>query len=614
MKDYMQVQAKLNKLRLLMQEKHLDAYLVLSSDFHNSEYVGSYFKCREYLSGFTGSAGSVIVTQSEAGLWTDGRYFLQAEQELSGSGIVLYRMGEENVPKPEEYLKEHLEEGACLGVDGRTISISAYRKLEKKLSRKKISICTNLDLIGELWSDRPQMSCEPVWELDLCYAGKTRAQKLCEVRKELKKKGADGTVISSLEDIAWTLNIRGKDAACTPVVLSFLMISMKDAVWFVQRGTVSEKLIENLKSDGITVQNYQDIYVYLADKLQAESLYLDPEHTSWFLYENARKSSGTILEDPNVTMMLKAVKNAAEIENMRKAHVKDAAACIKFIYWLKKQMQRKAAAVSEEEKKAYQVTEISAAEKLEEFRQQQEHYLGASFDTIAGYAQHGAIVHYSASADTDAVLEPQNLILVDSGGHYLEGTTDITRTIALGPLTEKQKHHYTLVLKGNLRLAAAKFKYGCAGINLDYLAREAMWKEGLDYNHGTGHGVGYLLSVHEPPNSFRTLVTESRYECMKLEAGMVTSDEPGLYMTGEYGIRLENLILCREDEKNEYGKFMKFETLTLVPFEREAILVQELDECERKWLNEYHAMVFEKVSGCLEEEEKKWLSFVTAPL
>ncbi len=614
MKEKTEIQEKLKKLRRLMQEKHIDAYLVLSSDYHGSEYVGSHFKCREYISGFTGSAGSVIVTKSTACLWTDGRYFLQAEQELKGSGITLYRMGEEDVPEMEDYLLEYLEEHAQLGIDGRTISVSAYRKLEKKLNKKKIHICAGLDLIGDMWEDRPKMSCEPAWELDICYAGKTRAEKLLELQKELKKKNADTTIISSLDDIAWTLNVRGGDTECTPVVLSFLIISREQVTWFVQKEAADSKLIENFRTNGIVIREYHEFYEYLSKDLQAHVLYLDPDRTSQFLYEKAKECSKTVLEGHNVTMIPKAVKNSVEIENMRKAHKKDAAACIKFIYWLKMQMQKNALSKAEQNSDNNFITEISAAEKLEEFRKEQKNYLGASFKTISGYARHGAIVHYSANENTDIQLKPENMILVDSGGQYLEGTTDITRTIALGSLTWKQKHHYTLVLKGNLRLAGAKFKYGCAGINLDHMAREALWKEGLDYNHGTGHGVGYLLNVHEPPNSFRSLISDSRYECMKLEAGMITSNEPGIYIEGEYGIRLENLILCEEAEKNEYGKFMKFETLTLVPFERDAILVQELDESEKEWLNQYHERVFEEISGELEKEEREWLAKVTAPL
>lgn len=616
MKESTKIQVRLEKIRRLMQKKNIDAFLVLSSDYHDSEYVGGYFKCREYISGFTGSAGNVVITQSEAGLWTDGRYFLQAEQELKGSSITLYRMKEENVPGIEEYLLEYLPEDACLGLDGRTMNVSAYRKLKGELDKKNIKICVECDLIGEIWEDRPEISCRPAWELDVCYAGKTRAEKFLELRKNMVLKGADSTIISSLDDIAWVLNVRGADVACTPVVLGFLIIAKEYAIWFVQDGTVDDRMAGKLKADGIMLREYQEIYDYLARESEAGALYLDPDHTSIMLYQRAQErmqeSHGKILEGQNLTLLPKAMKNTVEIENIKKAHVKDAIACTKFIYWLKKQMNP--GFQNTDGLDAGVVTEISAAKKMEEFRTRQEHYLGASFDTIAGYAHHGAIVHYSATEETDIRLKPENLFLIDSGGHYLEGTTDITRTVALGPLTWKQKHHYTLVLKGNLRLSAARFKYGCSGISLDHLAREALWNEGLDYNHGTGHGVGYLLSVHESPNSFRSAVTENRYECMKLEAGMVTSNEPGIYIAEEYGIRLENLIVCKEVKKNEYGKFMEFETLTLVPFEREAVLAEELDARERELLNRYHENVFHVLSSYLEPEEREWLAAATAPL
>ncbi len=610
------IPARLEKIRKRMQEEQIDAYLVLSSDFHDSEYVGDYFKCREYISGFTGSAGTVLVMQDKAGLWTDGRYFLQAEKELLGSGITLFRTGEEHVPALEEYLEEQMPGHGCLGVDGRTLSVSAYRKLKQNLDRKQIAIRTECDFIGDIWDERPEMSCRPAWELDICYTGKTRADKLDALRKELDKKGADAAVISSLADIAWALNIRGGDIACTPVVLGFFVLAKEYALWFVQRCAISSELAAGLEQDGIMLRDYQDIYSFLSDELDVQSLYLDPDHVNWMLYEKAsvRMQQKKIMEGHNITLIPKAVKNQAEIENMRKAHRKDAVACIRFIYWLKKQMCSIQETGGTGSNGPDAVTEISAAEKLEQFRAEQEHYLGPSFDTIAGYAQHGAVVHYAASRETDMPLKPESFLLADSGGHYLEGTTDITRTIALGPLTRAQKHHYTLVLKGNIRLASAKFRYGCTGISLDCLAREALWKEGLDYNHGTGHGVGFLLGVHEPPNCFRSAVSDSRYECMKLEPGMITSDEPGLYIEGAYGIRLENLIVCQELEKSAYGRFLGFETLTLVPFEREAVLTEELDESEREWLNRYHARIFEAVSGCLEEEEREWLAEVTAPL
>ncbi len=628
-KDMQSISDRLKKLRECMCKLKIDAYLILSNDFHNSEYVSDYFKCRQYISGFTGSAGSVLVLNKEAGLWTDGRYFLQAEQELKGSGIELFRMEEEGIPTLEEYLKESLPDGARLGVDGRTISVAGYRKLEKKLQEKNITIDLEHDIVGSIWLDRPQMSCEPAWELDLSYTGKPRKEKIAEIQKEIKEKKADCIVISSLDDIAWTLNIRGNDVSCTPVVLSYLIVEKERVCWFVQKEAVCKSLENSLKQDGITIHEYHTIYTYLY-KTDCNSIYLDPNRTNMAVYLKAKNSSRKILEGKDVTLLSKAVKNSVEIQNEICAHIKDAVACTKFIYWLKRHVSEGQELSTEpkryddsKEKEKYpeteknqqkKITEISAAEKLEELRQQQEHYLGPSFDTIIGYAHHGAIVHYSAVPDTDLELKPENFVLVDSGGHYLEGTTDITRTIALGELTSEQKHYYTLILKGNIKLASAKFKYGCAGINLDFLAREALWQEGLDYNHGTGHGVGYLLNVHEPPNSFRSRISESGDECVRLEPGMITSNEPGIYFAEKYGIRIENLMVCTEIEKNDFGQFLGFKTLTLVPFERDAIEADELSEAERQWLNEYNAEVWKKINPYLEKEEREWLKIVTAEI
>lgn len=631
MKNEESTQAKLEKIRNRMKEEHIDAILVLSSDFHESEYVGDYFKCREYISGFTGSAGSVAVLQDKAGLWTDGRYFLQAEKELKGSGIVLFKKGEENVPELEAYVAQNLEEYAAVGVDGRMISVDAYRRLCKALEKKKISIRLDCDFVGDIWKDRPEMSCMPAWELNICYAGSPRSEKLSTLREKLAEEGAKCTVISSLDDIAWVLNIRGNDVACTPLVLSYLVVNESNALWFVQEQAISRQLAERLEKDGIFIRDYKKIYSYLQE-MEEETVYLDPKRTNMLLYQSAQEKnpSGTrkIVEGRNLTLLAKAVKNPIEIENIKKAHRKDAAACIKFMYWLKTQVQKNTeknqSKMDAEEnglfvlegdensgKERKLLTEITAAEKLEEFRKKQEDYLGPSFHTIVGYAQHGAIVHYSATAKTDLPFQAENLVLIDSGGHYMEGTTDITRTIALGPLTQEQKHAYTLVLKGNINLAAAKFKYGACGASLDCLARKALWQEGLDYNHGTGHGVGYLLSVHEPPNCFRSTISESGEESVKLEPGMVTSNEPGIYIEGKFGIRLENLILCKEIEKNPYGRFLGFETLTLVPFEREAIVVEELEAWERDWLNQYHKEIVAKVGGLLDEKELEWLKEAT---
>lgn len=592
------IQYRLTKIRQRMKEENIDAYLVLSSDYHESEYTSDFFKCREFLTGFTGSAGDVVILPTESALWTDGRYYLQAEIELSGSGISLFRIGEEGVEELEQYLFNHLYPGAVLGVDGKTICIGKYLELKKLLQKKQISIRTDCDLVGDIWENRPKMSCQPVWKLELQYTGKSRKEKLMDVRKQLIENEADMTFISSLEDIAWILNIRGNDILCTPVVLGYLAIHMEYAIWFVQLEAIDVLLRQELQLDGVYIKNYRDAYSFFSDEFVNQTLYLDFYRTNTVIYKNAKRFMH-IKKGRNLTMLPKAIKNQIEINNEQKAHIKDAIACIKFIYWLKTHVLYEP------------ITEISSAIKLEEYRQEQEHYLGPSFDTIVGYAQHGAIVHYSATQQTNVLLKPENFVLIDSGGHYLEGTTDITRTIALGTLSQKQKYHYTLVLKGHIRLATAKFRYGCAGINLDYLAREALWELGLDYNHGTGHGVGYLLGVHEPPNCFRSHVSNNMDECIKLEPGMITSNEPGLYLPGEYGIRIENLMLCKEIERSKYGKFLGFDILTLVPFEKDAILAGELTYKERNWINEYHSKVYKTIGPYLNNEEKIWLKTAT---
>lgn len=602
------VAKRLSQIRLCMRKEKIDAYMIRSDDFHGSEYVSEYFKCRAFISGFTGSAGSLVIFAQEAGLWTDGRYFLQAQQELEGSGIVLHRMGEEGVLEIEEYFAHVLPEHACVGVDGRTISVSACRRLKDKLQKKHITVRLDCDFVDNIWKGRPQLPCEPIWELALCYAGKSRAEKLSRLREKMKEKKVNSTVICSLEDIAWVLNIRGNDIACTPVALGYLVIAEEYAFWFVQTKSVSRELADTLQADGVRCRDYGEIYEFLSKEPGNGVLYLDPERTNQMIYQKAcmprQGIQRKIMEGKNLTFLPKAIKNPIEIENERLAHRKDAVACTKFICWLKKNVADSSLVI----------TERSASEKLEEFRGMQAHYLGPSFPMIIGYAQHGAIVHYSATEETDIPLKPENFVLVDSGGHYPEGTTDITRTIALGPLTWEQKHHYTLVLKGHLRLGAAEFSYGCTGIGLDCLAREALWKERLDYNHGTGHGVGYLLNVHESPNGFRSRISKSRDECMKLEEGMITSNEPGLYLEGKYGIRIENLMLCRELEKNEFGRFMGFEALTLVPYERDAIIADELTNEERGWLNAYHAKVVEAVGPYLDVQELAWLREAAAEI
>lgn len=593
----MTIKQKLNALRILMKEKKIDAYLVATDDFHGSEYVGDYFKCRKYITGFTGSAGTAIITQDMAGLWTDGRYFIQAADQLRDTTIELFKSGEPGVPTVHQFLNDKLEEGMCLGFDGRTVSAREAEELQELLQKKHITFSVNDDLIGEIWEDRPALSCEPVMELDIRWTGKSRADKIAEIREQMKAKEADTFILTSLDDIAWLLNIRGNDIHCCPVVLSYLVMMENELRLYANAAAFSEEIRSNLEADGVKIYPYDDVYSYVQSISSDKKVLLSRANVNSRLVSNI-PSEVTILDEPNLTLLPKAVKNETEMENERIAHIKDGVAVTKFIHWLKKNVTRTT------------ITELSTAEKLYQFRSEQEHFLGESFDPIIAYGTHAAIVHYSATEATDIPLEARGMVLADTGGHYLEGTTDITRTIVLGPVTAKEKKFFTAVLRGNLNLAAAKFKYGCTGLNLDYLARGPLWELGEDYNHGTGHGVGYLLNVHEGPNSFRWKNLPGN-PAPVLEEGMITSDEPGYYLENEFGIRHENLVLCKKAEKTSFGQFMCFEPLTMVPFDLEGINPEEMTERERKLLNDYHQKVYTTISPYLDEEEKEWLKQAT---
>ena len=588
---------RLSLLREKMKQKDLDAYLVVSDDFHASEYVGDYFKCREALSGFDGSSGTLLIMQDKAALWTDGRYFLQAEEQLRDSGIDLMKMGEEGVEELPDYLDRTLSEKGTLGFDGRTVSCGLMKKLEKKLGPER-KFSWDLDLAGEVWEDRPKRSREPVYELEICYAGKTRAEKIDEIRHKMKEKKVNLTVISSLDDIAWLLNLRGNDVRYNPVFLSYLILTEEDVFLFLDPSACPKELEERLEKDGVHLKKYDDFFHELPEIARGKQVWFDPDRCSariaLCLDAAAKKTEGE-----NLTLLPKALRNETEQRNVALAHKKDGAAVTRFLIWLRH-------AVREE-----RLTELSVTEKLEEFRKMQDHYMGQSFAPIAGYGPHGAIVHYEATEETDLPLRPEGFLLLDTGGQYLEGTTDITRTIPLGPLSNEQKLRYTLVLKGNLNLANARFVSGTHGINLDAIARLPLWKYGLDYNHGTGHGVGSFLNVHEGPQNISRRMRKKPEKSGELQEGMVLSDEPGVYVTGQYGIRLENLMITVKDEKTDFGDFLSFRTLTLVPFAREAILPEYLTEEEKKWLNDYHKRVYEEIAPALSEKEQEELKEMT---
>lgn len=592
----MKISERIDALRKRMYEENIDIYYITSNDFHNSEYVGDFFKCREFISGFDGSSGSVVVSIKEAGLWTDGRYFIQAKKQLEGTGIVLYKSGMEGVPKIKDYIIDKLSEGQTLGFDGKTVPASWAEEMSERLLVKGAKINGKLDLVGDIWQDRPAIKTNPVMLLDICYAGNTREDKIARVREYMKKYGADYHIVTSLDDIAWILNIRGSDIHCNPVVLSYLIIGIEDIKLFAHREAFGREVSEALLKAGVTFCDYNDIYSSVKKLLPENRVMFDKNIVNQAI-AGSIPSKVKVLDLVNPSVLWKAVKNATEIENIKKAHIKDGVAVTKFIYWVKKNIGK------------VHMTELSAAEKLENLRSMTKNYIGPSFDTIAGFGAHGAIVHYSATKDSDVTIESGNLLLVDTGGHYLEGTTDITRTIWTGGhASAEQKKLYTAVLRGNLNLCDAHFLHGCSGVSLDYIARKPLWDMGYDYNHGTGHGVGYLLNVHEAPNAFRFRLLPCPDENAVLEEGMVTSDEPGVYIEGKFGIRLENLILCVKREKTQYGQFMGFEPLTFVPFDKELIDISLMDAKERNLLDTYHKKVYENLSPYLEKEEREWLA------
>lgn len=588
---------KIENLRSLMKTYGMDYYVIPTDDFHASEYVGAYFKTREWISGFTGSAGTMLVGAEFAGLWTDGRYFLQAANQLAGTETQLMKMGEEGVPTLTEYLKEHLKEGMTLGFDGRCVSAGFVEAVKEALGDCSIKILYEKDLVGELWKDRPALSKKPAWFLTDENCGKSRREKLADVRTAMKEKGAEALLLTSLDDIAWLFNMRGDDIDYNPVVLSFCIMTEKETRLFVQKGSLNAEQEIELVKDGILLDSYLNVYEYIKT-LDQKSIWLDDQKTSYALMENI-PSEMELIKEMTPVALAKCIKNEKEQENMRAAHLKDGVAVTKFMYWLKTNAGKT------------EMTELSVDECIRNFRAAQEGFLEESFGTICGYGPHGAIIHYSATEETNAKIEPSGLLLIDSGGQYYEGTTDITRTFAMGPVTEEEKKHFTLVLKGNLRLGAVKFREGCTGENLDIMARQPFWEEGIDYNHGTGHGVGFVLNVHEAPGRINWKARPGAGDDGAILPGMIISNEPGFYPEGKHGIRLENLILCKEAEKTEYGRFLEFETLTLVPFDLDAVEESMLETKEKQLLNDYHSRVYHELAPYMTAEELEWLKHAT---
>lgn len=587
----------LEQLREKMRERGIDVYVVPTSDYHESEYVSEHFACRRYITGFTGSAGTAVVTMEKAGLWTDGRYFVQAAKQLEGSGVTLQKMGVEGVPTILEYLRQAMPEGGTLGFDGRVINELLGEEMEAAVAARHAKIAYGEDLVGMIWADRPALSREPVWILDEKYCGKSAAEKIADLRAAMREAGADVHVLTALDDIVWLLNIRGNDVPCNPVVLSYLAVTETEVLLFIQEEALDDSARSYLESLGVAVKPYDSIYDYVKT-LAGQAVMVEKSRVNYALCHNL-DASCRVIDRMNPTALAKAVKNPVEMENIRRAHIKDGIAVTKYIYWLKKNIGK------------IPMDEMSVADRLEEFRREQEGYLGPSFNTISAYGPNAAMCHYSATEESKAVLEPRGLYLVDSGGQYYEGTTDITRTIALGELTAEEREHFTLTAMSMLRLGNVKFLHGCRGLNLDYVAREVFWQRGLNFDHGTGHGVGYLLNVHERPNGIRWKVVPERQDSGVLEEGMLTSDEPGIYIEGSHGIRTENLILCRKAEKTEYGQFMRFEFVTFVPIDLDAIDKSLMRPEDVEMLNAYHREVYEKISPYLTEEEADWLREAT---
>ena len=598
-----QTNIKIGQLRDRMKELGIDAYLVPTADFHESEYVGEFFKCRHFLTGFNGTAGTAVITMDKAGLWTDGRYFVQAEEQLSGSEIKLYRMGEPEFPTLDEFLEEELPVDGCLGFDGRVVNSELGYGLQNLLQEKNVTINCSKDLVGEIWTSRPAMSCEPIWSLDVKYAGKSTVEKLSDLRDAMKKNKAQIHLMTALDEIAWLFNLRGNDIVNNPVFLSYALITQDEAYLYVQKEAIKEdtkmgkEVCAALAEAKVQVKEYAEFLQDVA-ALKNEKILLERKKASFAVCESI-DASCRIIDEMNPCATMKAVKNATEIENMRRAHLKDGIAVTKFMYWLKHTIG------------TCDMTEMTAAHKIEELRAEQGNYIEPSFVTIAAYKENAAMCHYHPSDEVCKKLKPEGLLLVDSGGQYLEGTTDITRTYALGPLTEKEKEYYTIVAAAMLKVSTMKFLHGCRGINLDYTIREAFWKRGLDFAHGTGHGVGYLSNVHERPNGLRWKVVPERQDSAVIEPGMICSDEPGLYFAGDFGTRTETLILCVEDEKNEYGQFLKFEFLTKAPIDLEALDTRFMDDADIERLNTYHKDVYETISPYMNDEEKEWLKHVT---
>ena len=593
----MTVRERLEALRQEMKKRNIGAYLVTMADFHHSEYVGDYFMEVRYISGFTGTNATVVVTEKEAGLWTDGRYFIQANKELEGTTVKLYKMAVEGEPTVNEFLEEKLPEGMNIGFDGRCIMESQARELERIASAKNGKLSGSEDLIDLFWEDRPAMAKSEIWELKKEFSGVTVEEKLTWLRGEMKKQSAQGHILSSLCDIAWVLNMRADDIPSVPVFLSFLYVTDQACTLYVQEDALKAETRDYLEENHIAIRPYDSVYEDMA-KVSEKNILFDPNETSMRMVRSLPEGVH-FAEDANPSTYQKAIKNPVEIENIKKAELKDSVALTKFIYWVKNNYDKQ------------EITELSASDKLTSLRQEQEGYIRDSFEPLQAFGEHAAMMHYSPSPETDVVLKEGEMLLSDTGGGYYEGSTDITRTTVLGHIGPQMKKYYTAVFRAMQHLSAANFLYGNHGWSLDVLCRQPVWDLNKDFQCGTGHGFGYLGSIHEPPTGFRWYIVPSKNEHHQFEEGMCVTIEPGIYEEGDFGIRIENNVVTVKGEKNKYGQFMHFETMTFVPIDLDAIDPEELTRSEREWLNDYHRQCYEKLSPFMTEEENAWLKEYT---
>ena len=604
MKQNKEIQDRITALRGFMSENNISAFIVPSTDPHSGEYVPAHWESRKWLSGFSGSAGTVVITKDKAGLWTDSRYFIQAEEQLEGTGIQLFKDRLPETPSISEWLGSVLEKGEKVGVDGWVNSMQEAIGLRKELQTYGLELTLTEDPFQYIWNDRPTLPQTPVFIHGLEYAGESCSDKINRIKASIKNNGASGIILSSLDEIAWTLNLRGDDVHCNPLFISYLVLSEKGNTLYILEEKVTEEVRSYLKEHQVEIEDYKSFSKKLKEFFQkdeelfekAEGLLQISPQANIALYTLASEHADVIVS-PSPVALMKAHKNPTEIAGFRKAMERDGVAMVKFLKWIKEAV------------KTGNETELSVDEKLYSLRAEQKSFKGISFDTIAGYKEHAAIVHYEATPETSIALQPEGMLLLDSGAQYTDGTTDITRTIVLGPLTEEEKQDYTLVLKGHLQLQNAQFPAGTCGTQLDVLARIAMWKAGINYLHGTGHGVGQFLCVHEGPHQVRM-----NHMPTLLEPGMTLTDEPGIYKAGRHGIRIENTLVIVPAQETEFGKFYKFEPLTLCPIDKEAILIDMLNDEELAWLNDYHQMVYNRLSPLLNKCEQEWLKEVTSPL